>query len=740
MLRRLLPGLVAGVAIALLGMLAGSLPGVLRLEENLGLSTLFTLRGPRPSPPEVLVVSLDKASSDAFGLPNEPDEWPRRLHAELIERLVAAGARVIAFDVFFDDPAEPADDARLGEAIGTAGNVVLTAYLRKTPLAGNPDAGYTVSTETLVPPLPVIGGGALAVAPFPLPVVPDKVSQFWTYKASAGDLPTLPAIVFQAWMLRESGRWLEDLREFCPAIRESWPATAPETWRAGNLTQLARDARQCVATDRAAARAVQDRWVLRLAAGTDLPDPGLASLFRLYFGADTRYLNYYGAPRTVITIPYHQALDGNLPDLRGKLVFVGFSEQYQPEQKDSFISPFSDDTGLHLSGVEIAATAVANMVDGSAVRPLELGPQLLVVGLWGLLAGAFCRLLVPVTAVLFSVAAVPLYAAGATWLFGASNAWLPLVTPLGIQLPIALLVGLLAQYRQSQGQRRRVMEAIGVLLPPAAVKRLMANVGDLKANADLLHATCLATDVENYTTLSEELDPSALADLMNEYYDALFAEVKAAGGVVIDVTGDSMLAIWAAAAPDAELHGQACRGALAVAAAVARFNALPGHRPLPTRIGLHSGPIRLGGIGGAGQVQFRATGDIVNTTSRIEGLNKILGTRLLVSADTLRVCTGLVTRDLGTFLLAGKATPIGIHELAGTEGQVSAATLARHAEFAAALAIFHAGDHVMAGSAFDSLLARLPGDGPARFYRDLCHRYLADGPPVDAAVVRIAGK
>jgi adenylate cyclase len=134
-------------------------------------------------------------------------------------------------------------------------------------------------------------------------------------------------------------------------------------------------------------------------------------------------------------------------------------------------------------------------------------------------------------------------------------------------------------------------------------------------------------------------------------------------------------------------------------------------------------------------------GDIVNTASRIEGLNKLLGTRILVSADTLEGVTGLATRELGTFLLAGKQTPVVIHELLGTEGSLDAGTLARHARFAAALVVFRGGDWAGAGVLFDELAAASPGDGAARFYRDTCTRYRESGADTfrDGAI-RLASK
>jgi adenylate cyclase len=731
---RILKAWPFGLAAAVLGGLLATLPATLRLEENAGLGALFQLRGSRPVPPEVVVVSLDKASSDALGLPNEPRKWPRELHAALIGRLSAAGAAVIAFDMLFDEPDTAAGDARLADAVAAAGNVVLTAFLRKSVVGVARDEQLLVTAEQVVAPLPALAAGALAVAPFPLPVVPVKVSQFWTFKASAGGVPTLPPAVFQAAMLIRSGDWLKDLRRVCPGVARALPARPADVLATRNVVQLLRTARECLAGNAQGIATLRAAWK-----GAPAVLPG--SLLELYAGDDVRYLNYYGPPRSVATLPYAEALRADPGSLAGRIVLVGFSEQLQHEQKDSFYSVFSDASGLNLSGVEIAATAIANMLDGSAVRPLGIVGQLLVVGLWGLLVGALCRLLQPPAAVAFCLVAVPLFVAWAWWVFAATNVWLPLVVPLAVQLPAALVLGLLAQYRQTRTQRERVLQALGSYLPRPAVNRLMENLGDLKANAELLYGTCLATDGEQYTRLAEALSPDELAAFMNGYYEAMFAEVERHGGVVTDVVGDSMMAIWAAATPSVAARARACAGALAIAAAVGRFNATPGQPSLPTRIGLHTGQIRLGNIGGAHRVEFRAVGDIVNTASRIDGLNKRLGTRILVSGETLAGVDGFLTREVGTFLLAGKSAPLVVHELHGSLTDALPELNGRIARFAGALDLFRARRWQEASEALGSLQHDWPGDGPVRFYLDLCQRCLAgDLSSIENGAVRLSDK
>lgn len=724
-----------GLIATVFGMLAGAVPAVLRLEENFGLGSLFLMRGLREAPADVVVVALDKQSSDAFGLPNEPAKWPRTLHAELVERLVADGAAVIGFDVLFDNPATVGGDERFGAALGQAGNVVLAAFVQKTALGASQDGRITLTAEKLVPPVSPLAAGALAVAPFTLPVVPVRVSQFWTFKASAGNVATFPTTVFQAWMLHQPGGWYADLRRSCPEIGASLPATPAGVLAERQIENLLQRARSCLTGD-AAARATLDRIWQQSAQPV-----ALRSLLQLYAGADTRYLNYYGPARKVRTVPYVQALRAEGADLAGKIVLVGFSDEFQPEQKDGFYSVFSDHTGLDISGVEVAATAIGNMLDGTVIRPLSFPAELFVIGFWGLLVGGFCRVLTPLVAIAFSLFAVPLYGAWAWWVFDAMNIWLPLFVPLFVQLPAALLLGLVANYLQTRNQRERVMQALGTYLPKRALDRLMENLGDLQANAELLHGTCMATDAEQYTRLAETLSPEELAALMNAYYAAMFAEVEKCGGVVTDVVGDSMMAIWTVSKPDSRIRARACVGALAVAAAVERFNAVPGRPRLPTRIGLHTGPIRLGNIGGAGHMEFRAVGDIVNTASRIESLNKLLGTRILVSGDTLAETDGLLTRELGTFLLAGKSTPLVIHELRDVDAEDAVPVRDRHARFATALAAFRDSRWQAAAEMFADLHREQADDGPSRFYAELCARYLANGADsFENGAVRLSGK
>jgi adenylate cyclase len=221
---------------------------------------------------------------------------------------------------------------------------------------------------------------------------------------------------------------------------------------------------------------------------------------------------------------------------------------------------------------------------------------------------------------------------------------------------------------------------------------------------------------------------------MNAYYRTMFAVVERYGGEISDTAGDSMVAIWASARPSPGLRRRAAEAALGLLTAVDEFNSRQPVWKLPTRIGLESGELLLGNVGAEQRYEYRAIGDIVNTASRIQGLNQLLGTRALISSATL-AATGLTARDIGTFVLRGKTTSVTVHE------PISAEHLERGAEnlaaFSAALAAFRRGAWRDAEQMFDVLAG---SDGPSRYYRSLAARYSTEPPVVWHGAVNVGEK
>ncbi len=722
-----------------IGLVVSLLPFWLKFDENVGLDLLFKLRGVRQVPQDAVVVSIDRESSENLDLPDNPDKWPRSLHAQLTENLVREGASVIAFDVHFIEPRSTKDDNLFAESISKAHNVVLCEPLQAKEISladkgSSHDRGLSI--VKIVQPIALFSNPAVATAPFPLPRIPFKVSQYWIFQPGAGDSPTLPAVVFQLFTTQVYEEFIHLLEKVSPGQAEKLPRDINTATKTRGVKNLMRDIKGIFENE----PSIAEKMLKELGNSKNPSDDAdrhqiIKSLVKMYQGANYRYINYYGPPRTVTTIPYYQALQlrngavgDKQIDLKGKAVFVGLSEIMLAERKDSFYTVFSQAGGIFISGVEIGATAFSNLVENAPVKPLRLPFYILTILLWGIIIGIVSRMFPIVFAALGIVGLSILYLLVAGYQFKTSYSWFPVVTPLFFQSPLAFFSAVVWKYIESNKERQTIRKAFEYYLPKNVVDQLAKNLGHIKTGGQVVYGICLSTDAEQYTSLSETLNPEELGDFMNRYYGMVFKPVKQHGGVVSDVIGDAMLAVWVGAGPDDDLRSKACLAAIDIKKELQQFKPSSDTVPLKTRIGLHSGHILLGHIGAIDHYEYRPVGDIVNTSTRIEGLNKYLGTRLLVSEEVIHQIDGFLSREVGKFRLVGKTKPLVIHELICREEESDEKQRRACEIFAEAFSAFRRQSWDEAIEKFSQCIEEFGEDGPSQFYIKLCKNYRMNPP------------
>jgi signal transduction histidine kinase len=390
--------------------------------------------------------------------------------------LANEGVRVIAFDLMFDETRSAEEDRAFAGAIGEARNVVLLGYLEREAIplkdrSGRVTGGVTV--DRMRPPTAVLAQQAAAFAPLPLPKVPVTVSQFWTFSDGAAGSPTMPVTAFQLFALplyddlvRLMQKALDDPRMAQAGEDPRHKASISEAER---LTALTRQDFESPGAVRGLIRSLKE--VLGnggllaeiMLAELEYPtDAGLAAgstgllkpLLKMYQDSNSRYLNFYGPPRTVTTVPYFQALrlpepvavNGKPVDFKGKVVFVGASDTYPYQQGDTYRTVFSQSNGLDLSGVEIGATAFANLLEDLPVRPIDFRAALVTVFLFGIAVGLLCFVFPPLLALGCSVGLIIAFVSVAYYQFKGSGIWIPLAIPLGVQVPFALVAAVSWKY------------------------------------------------------------------------------------------------------------------------------------------------------------------------------------------------------------------------------------------------------------------------------------------------------
>jgi class 3 adenylate cyclase len=247
--------------------------------------------------------------------------------------------------------------------------------------------------------------------------------------------------------------------------------------------------------------------------------------------------------------------------------------------------------------------------------------------------------------------------------------------------------------------------------------------------------TVLFVDLGGFTRLAEELAPEAVVAHLNEYFEAVCGAVLEHDGTVKEFQGDGVVAFWGAPIAQPDHAVRACRAALAASVRLDALCARWVERGVVApsyRMGLHTAELVAGEIGSAERGTYGVVGDGMNLASRLEGANKVYGTRILVSETTrARAGAEFVTRELDQVRVVGRRAAVRIFELVGASAGVDAHALRVLEHYATALAAHRARDWDAAGRALDALLALAPDDAPARVLAARGSAFRAHPPPSD---------
>jgi adenylate cyclase len=215
--------------------------------------------------------------------------------------------------------------------------------------------------------------------------------------------------------------------------------------------------------------------------------------------------------------------------------------------------------------------------------------------------------------------------------------------------------------------RRRLRLAFGQYVSPEIMARVAREGAELGGEQRMV--SVLMSDVRGFTTLSERMSPTEITAIMNEYFTAMVEEVMARRGMVNDFIGDGLLAVFGAPVDDPEHAWHAVSTALAMQEALARLNRAwqaRGAVTLAIGVAVNTGEVFAGNLGSPRKKKYTVMGDPVNTVARMEGLNRDLGTSILISGATLAAVKDRVTvRDRGSVHVKGKTQAVEIFELVG---------------------------------------------------------------------------
>lgn len=659
---------------------------------------LFQARGARSNQQPIIIVAIDEASLQALG------QWPweRDKIARILRNLDAAGALLIGLDLLFAEEDKSSPDRiarayRLPEAGLPNHDRILAEAIAETPVVlGH---FFTLREEglgeqrpigelTLAEPadqaqrlLPLAWGAAVN-----LPLFQEQAlsAGFLNYLPDEGGMVrAVPLLMryrdrlygglsFQMYhLLLESPPLALDALEHGIHQLRLGPITVPTDWR-GQL-----------------------------------------------------HLNFLGPGGA---FPYLSAADvhGGRFDparIKGQVVLVGATAAGLLDLRPT---PF--DAGS--PGVEVHATALENLLSRNYLhRPnWALGADVAGMALIALLLALLYPFL-PAYLILLVLGGglMAIYSLSQWLLFQQgfiTNILFPAAT-----LVLTTTSSALANYYLEGRQKRLIRESFAKKVSPAVVEDILRHGGKELLIGRTRELSIFFSDVRDFTQITERLGaPERVIDLLNLYMTPMVEEVMGSAGTVDKLIGDAIMAYWNAPNEVPGHADQAVRTALGQLRRLEQVNRQLRERyglDIEIGIGINTGLAIVGEMGSSGRSDYTIIGDAVNLASRLEGLCKQYGCRIIISEFTRDRLEGdYPLRELDLMRVKGKQAPVRIFQVLDPSARLADGELAAYAE---ALASYRQGQFQQAEQSFDQLLQR--GPSPLYdLYRQRCRHYLANPP------------
>lgn len=731
---------------------------VRRLELD-SLDARFQLRGRVQPDPRIIIVDIDQHSQEVLG------RWPfpRKYFPMLLDALREDGARVVAFDITFSKPDETAQplqivsadleakrkngaavgadvlaaiqerekqynyDQQFADAIDRFGSVVLGDYFlyTKADLEG-------VSTEAL-------DNYANLMAFFPFP----RVQRLPSAMKDGIELPQLiqeyddsdlvphgaeANTELLTGALSKGGSGFFNVVPDPDGVDRRVPLALPYG-RAQDLSMWDLYPSLDVQTVRLYYHLKNEDTILNY---------GSAGVASIEFGPNVTVhpdplgrlmVNYHGPVRTYPYVSFADAALGKFPKgtFQNRIVLVGASATGIGDLR---ATPYGS---LDFPGVEIHANVIDSILNSSFLE--QAGAQALTdigfILLFGIPLGIWLAIAQPRWLVFGFLLLVP-FTGIIYWAF-LHSWWLNFIMPsLFTLIPNVSLVSLYRVLVEEQ-EKRHIRGEFQQYVSPEVVRRVLADPDLVKPRKTSV--TVLFSDIRGFTTISESLDAQELAVFLNGYLNDMTRVVFHHRGTLDKYIGDAVMAFWGAPFEELDHPERACRAALNMLSRLAELQEewrARGQPVLDIGIGLNTGIASVGNMGSSLRKGYTAMGDTVNLSSRLEGLNKEYGTRILVSEATYMAVNDreVVFRELDLIRVKGKLLPVTIYEILSAEASKNGGGDLVEA-FRRGREAYKIRGWKAAKIAFEEVLHRWPDDKPSKVFLERCEEYLAEEPPED---------
>ncbi len=648
---------------------------------------------------EIVIVDIDNRSLEKMG---RYQQWSRAYHADMIHYLAQAGALAVVFDIMFLEADQDSSvDRQLTRATADAMNVVHAFSFSPA----DPDAFLYRMTAS---------PSALDSLKFSFSCPENARS--WLPKADRMDGELFPLynaasrigfVNFQP----DNDSVIRRMPLFYQFADRCYPSLAMAA-----VMHLLNISPEHIRFD--------GRHAVLL---TDVDDRTI----RIPIDSHGRLLiNFKGPFKTFRYVSYYDVYEKRVPPefFTDKVVLIGASAAGLSDIRPV---PFQG----AFPGVEINANVICNILTNDYIRVPSVFITLLVlcgvVFIVTLSAGMLRTFYSLPLAIGFSGLLVYI----AFLLFTTNSTWVEIVRPT-FAIWLGFLVVIIYRYQIEQKEKRFIKNVFQFYMSASVVNEILKQPKMLSLGGDRKIATAFFSDIKNFTTISEQMDPEDLVALLNEYFAVMTDIVLRHEGYLNKYQGDAIIALYGIPITQDDHALRACYTALDMQQELKKLHEKWQQQNLPAlkvRIGINSGPMVVGNIGGEKRFDYTAIGDSVNLASRLESANKMYGTDIIISEDTFRlVSEKLWVRELDFIRVKGKHKPVRIYEVLGRKTEKLNPVHASSLEyFVQGLELYRQRNWVAAYDWFQKALQLTPYDGPAQEFIRRCKIFIENPRPDD---------
>ena len=397
---------------------------------------------------------------------------------------------------------------------------------------------------------------------------------------------------------------------------------------------------------------------------------------------------------------------------------------------DSGITTFEED----YPNVGTYAVAANMMLSGEFLDDAPWYVSAIIALIYSLIIGFLISRFDTYRSIITGLSGLILLTGGFLAFFWISKIYIGFAVPLSATL-VSFVSIMVTRYLSASRERAFLHSAFSRYLAPDVVTEIINNPDKLNLGGEKREMTALFTDIQGFSTISENLDPAQLVRLLNRYLTAMSNIIMENQGTIDKYEGDAIISFFGAPVFRPDHPVLACRSALAMKTAERELNSKimeEGFSPSPlfTRIGINTGEMVVGNMGAENKMDYTIMGNAVNLAARLEGVNKQYHTGgILISEYTKeKIGNEFLTRRLDRVRVVGISRPLRIYELLGQRDRMEEADLKVQRYWERGMDLFEQKQFPEALKQFEVLMKYRPEDGVAELYTRRCNTLIASPP------------